>query len=274
MSAAAARCLAFAVAIALAPAASADEFDDDPLLDEEMIGTSDLEADPIEPANRVVFGANDHVYRFVFDPLADGYAWLVPRSVRASVRRFFANLEEPSVMVNRALRTQGGRAGRSGARFVVNSTLGVAGLFDPATRLGLPAQGGDFGETLAVYGAPDGVYLVIPLLGPSNVRDAVGALVDGALRPDTWLLAVGPQVFLGAGEGLAEYETQRLQLDELRAASFDHYAAMRSAWRMQREAEIVAARAEASSREADVDPDPELARIPPPASLRPLRSAR
>jgi len=202
------------------------------------------ENDPLEPSNRLMFGANETVYQFVFDPLADVYGFVVPRPVRRSVLRFFENLGEPAVFLNEVLQLNPERAGLTSARFVVNTTVGVAGLFDPARHVGLTRNQTDFGETLGVYGIGQGWYLVIPLLGPSSVRDLVGDLVNGFMHPQNYFLAYAPQAILATSSGFSRYEASRSELDALRDSSVDFYTAMRSAYLMQREAEVRAARSD------------------------------
>lgn len=196
------------------------------------------ERDPIEPVNREVFAGNELLYRFVLDPVAKGYSYVVPDPAERAVRRFFGNLGEPVVAVNDLLQLEPRRAGRTGARFVVNSTVGVVGLFDPAEGWGLAGHRNGFGDTLASYGVEGGPYLVIPVLGPSTARDLVGEVVDAALRPDTWLLSVGPRLALSTGSGLATYDLERERLDALRATSADFYAALRSAYLLERAARV------------------------------------
>ena len=164
--------------------------------------------------------------------------------MRRSVLRFFENLGEPAVFLNEMLQLNPERAGLTGARFVVNTTVGVAGLFDPAKRVGLRRNETDFGETLGVYGIGQGWYLVIPLLGPSSVRDLVGDLVNGFMHPQNYFLAYAPQAILATSSGFSRYEASRRELDALRDSSVDFYTAMRSAYLMQREAEVRAARAD------------------------------
>lgn len=213
---------------------------DDLLLElEEQAGDDD----PLEPSNRMVFGANEAVYRHLFDPLADVYGFLVPRPVRRSVLRFFDNLGEPAVFLNEILQLNPVRAGRTTARFAINTTVGVVGLFDPARRIGLARNHTDFGETLGVYGIGDGWYLVVPLLGPSSVRDLVGDVVNGFFYPQTYFLAYAPQAILATGGGFSRYEASREELGALRDSSIDFYSAMRSAYLMHRAAEVREARA-------------------------------
>jgi phospholipid-binding lipoprotein MlaA len=219
----------------LAASADADDF---------LVEYEGIERDPLEPSNRVMFGANEQIYYFLFDPLADVYGFVVPQPVRRSVRRFFDNLGEPANCLNELLQLNPARAGRTGARFAINSTVGVAGLFDLAGRIGLAPNETDFGETLGVYGIGHGWYLVVPVLGPSSVRDLFGDLVNGFMHPQNYLLAYTPGFILATGSGFSRYEAARDDLDALRDSSIDFYAAMRSAYMMQREADVRDARAD------------------------------
>jgi phospholipid-binding lipoprotein MlaA len=134
--------------------------------------------DPLEPVNRAVYRFNDVADRYLIRPVAQGYEAVVPQPVRSSVTRFFENLGMPVVIVNDLLQGKFDEAGQDTARFVVNSTVGIGGLFDPATEVGLPQPNEDLGQTLAVWGVPAGPYLVIPFWGPTTLRDAVGDLGD------------------------------------------------------------------------------------------------
>jgi phospholipid-binding lipoprotein MlaA len=201
-------------------------------------GPDPSERDPLEPLNRGIFGFNEVVYAWVFNPVATAYQFVVPGPGRRAVRRFFSNLSEPVTIVNDLLRLQPVQAGSSGARFLINTTAGVGGLFDPAAAWGLEAHTSGFGETLAVYRVGSGPYLVVPLMGPSTARDAVGGLVDGILRPDTWLLAAGPRLVMAAGTGFTTYDMERERFNALRDTSVDFYAALRSAYLLDRDARI------------------------------------
>jgi phospholipid-binding lipoprotein MlaA len=216
--------------------------DDDLLLEDEWL--YEESPDPLEAPNRAIFCLNESVYRWLLDPVADVYGFVMPDPVRESVRRFFSNLREPANLVNELIQLRARRAGTTGARFLVNSTVGIGGLFDPASRIGLERYATDFGQTLALYGVPEGPYLVVPLMGPANLRDALGNIVDALMRPDVWLLATGPQLVFVTSDGITGYESRRIHLDELRANSFDFYVALRSAYRMDREAQIEELRSE------------------------------
>jgi phospholipid-binding lipoprotein MlaA len=229
------------------PAAEAGPADVPPPSADDLLLEAEYEAleddDPLERSNRVVFRGNEALYHRAFDPLADVYAFAVPGPVRRSLVRFFDNLGEPADFLNELLQLSPGLAGRTGARFVVNTTVGVLGLLDPATRIGLPQRTTDFGETLGAYGVGEGWYLVVPLLGPSTVRDLFGDVVDGFFHPQSYFLTYTYQVILATSSGFSRYEAEREGLDTLRQSSVDFYAALRSAYRMQRAASVREARA-------------------------------
>lgn len=137
--------------------------------------------DPFEGFNRAMYTFNARFDRAVFLPVVDGYRFLLPDPAETGVRNFFANLLEIRNVANNLLQLQGKDALVSGARLAVNSTLGLAGLFDVATRMGLGVRKEDFGQTLGYWGLPPGPYLVLPFFGPSGVRDAGGLAFDGAV---------------------------------------------------------------------------------------------
>jgi phospholipid-binding lipoprotein MlaA len=210
----------------------------DTALAEELEAEEAEPSDPLEPVNRPVFGFNHHLDRWIFRPVARGYQWLVPEPGRRSVRNFFGNLNEPVVLVNQILQLEPLGAGETGARFLVNTTLGVAGLFDPAAHFGLDHHDEDFGQTLGKAGLGAGFYLVIPVLGPSTIRDSFGDVVDSALRIDTWLLTPGARLILAAGSGVSEREEVLDELEELERSSIDFYAAIRHLYLTTRAAAV------------------------------------
>lgn len=134
--------------------------------------------DPWERWNRRVYYFNYRLDEWVLLPVVRGYRYVTPEFVRSGVRNFFGNLGEIPSLLNSLLQLRGRRALDTGTRLLLNTTLGVAGLWDPATRMGLPRQSEDFGQTLGAYGVPTGPYLMLPVLGPSNLRDAGGQLTD------------------------------------------------------------------------------------------------
>ena len=128
--------------------------------------------------NRATFEFNDGVDRVALRPLAEGYRFVLPEPVRDGVRNFFANLQDPWIALNQLLQGKVEEALSDAWRFIVNSTFGFGGILDVATDMRLPKHAEDFGQTLAVWGVDFGPYLVLPLLGPSSVRDGVGTLVN------------------------------------------------------------------------------------------------
>ena len=142
-------------------------------------------ADPMEPLNRVVFNFNEGVDRAVLKPVATAYQDVTPAPVRRGVRNFFANLSDAWSLVNNVLQAPPREAMDSLFRVTTNSFWGVGGIFDVASEMGIPKHKEDFGQTLGVWGLPSGPYVVLPVLGPSSVRDTVGTVVDsqGSVLP-------------------------------------------------------------------------------------------
>lgn len=192
--------------------------------------------DPIERVNRRVFRFNQAVDRVVLDPVTRVYGRIVPGPVKRAVRNVFENLNQPVVIANDLLQLEPRRAASATGRFLLNSTFGLAGIFDPALEAGLEAHQSDFGQTLGRHGVGPGPFLMVPLMGPSSARDVVGRVVDLTLRPDTWLLPIPPRLLLGGGWGISEREAHLESLEALEESSVDFYAAIRSAYWMSREA--------------------------------------
>jgi phospholipid-binding lipoprotein MlaA len=214
--------------------------------------------DPLEPMNRMVFNANDAIDTTIMRPIAEGYRTVVPQFIRDRIRAFIDNLQEPRIFVNNLLQLRINDAGFTFARFYVNSTLGLAGLFDIASEHALPRQTGDFGQTLAVWGVDSGPYLVLPLVGPSNVRDAFGSAVDFYTTPPAhlvpgptgWWITVGTYAVSGIDLRSRNIET----LDQIKEHALDYYAQFRSLARQHRDGQIRAARGLAESPDDLVDP--------------------
>nr|WP_239482003.1 VacJ family lipoprotein [Pseudomonas insulae] len=136
--------------------------------------------DPLESWNRRVYHFNYRFDEWVFVPVIHGYRYVTPHFVRSGVSNFFSNLGDVPNLLNSLLQFKGQRSLEITGRLLLNTTLGVVGLWDPASKMGLPKQNEDFGQTLGFYGVPDGPYLMLPLFGPSNVRDTGGLVVDFA----------------------------------------------------------------------------------------------
>ena len=153
-----------------------------PGLDQREFERSTLTAlnvyDPLENLNRRVYHFNYRFDEWVFLPVVNGYRYITPSFLRTGVSNFFGNLADVPNLVNSLLQFKGQRSMEITGRLLLNTTLGIAGLWDPATKMGLPKQSEDFGQTLGFYGVPGGAYLMLPILGPSNLRDTTGLLFD------------------------------------------------------------------------------------------------
>jgi phospholipid-binding lipoprotein MlaA len=161
-----------------------DQLQFNPHLDQREFERSTLGAlhvyDPWESWNRRVYHFNYRFDEWVFLPVVRGYRYVTPSVVRSGVSNFFGNLGDVPNLLNSLLQFKGKRSLQTTGRLLVNTTVGVVGLWDPATRIGLPKQSEDFGQTLGFYGVPDGPYVMLPLLGPSNLRDTGGKVFDFA----------------------------------------------------------------------------------------------
>lgn len=202
--------------------------------------------DPFEPVNRKIFTFNLYLDRYFIKPVAQGYEKVVPEFARDHIRDFLHNLSEPVVFANDMMQADWQAANLSAARFLINSTFGLGGVFDLASDSGVARQSGDFGQTLYTWGAPEGPYLVLPILGPSNPRDAIGMGVDGVMDPWGWI--VGAQYGQGAenAENYGRYGATGIDLrgrnidvlDDLQKNAIDFYAEMRSLYRQHRAEEL------------------------------------
>lgn len=214
---------------------------EDPMLaelDAEILDAETLVRDPWEGFNRKMHRFNNVADRFVLRPIAVGYKKITPAPVRKGVSRFFANLGTPSSAINQMLQGRPRKAGRSLGRFVVNTTIGVAGVFDPASRFGLPEQDEeDFGQTLATWGWRDSRYVVLPLLGPGTIRDTIAVVGDQQLSPMEYVddTRVTNTFFV---LGIANMRAEMLSFDDMRRDAFDDYLFVRDAWVQRRNHEI------------------------------------
>lgn len=207
-------------------------------LDDEATNAQVLVHDDLEVFNRRMHGFNNIADNLVLRPLAVGYGKVTPESIQAGVSRFFANLRMPATVANQVLQGRPGDAGRSLGRFAVNTTVGVAGVFDAASHFGLPKRDDeDFGQTLATWGWRDSRYLVLPLLGPRTVRDAVGIIGDRPLSP------IGHVQDSGAASGfqlmeIVDARKRMLPVDKFRRDALDDYSFVRDAWAQRRRSQI------------------------------------
>jgi phospholipid-binding lipoprotein MlaA len=221
-----------------------DGDEEDDLLDESS------RRDPFEGLNREFFSFNRSMDRWLFNPITRGYQRAIPTPGRRALYRFFQNLDSPMILANHMLQFRVVDAAGTTTRFVINSSLGVAGLFDPAADwFEVYRREGDFGQTLARYGTPSGPYLMLPVFGPSTVRDVFGDVVDILADPVSYLL--GPfawwTIALGGGEGLTMREAHIDELNALEQGSIDFYSALRSAYLQSRDAMVREARGESAA---------------------------
>lgn len=193
--------------------------------------------DPLEKGNRAMYQINKGVDKVLLHPIATGYKAIVPKLLRTGVQNFFTNLKNPSNIVNNLLQADFKAAGQDTARFVVNSTMGWAGIFDLATPMGLPNHREDFGQTLSVWGYEKSSYLVLPILGPSTIRDTVGLVVDTFLNPITYLEDEGLRYGLYALEGV-DRRSRMLHLDSTLESQVDEYSFVRGAYFDKRKVDL------------------------------------
>ena len=201
--------------------------------------------DPLEPMNRKIFAFNMTADKYVLRPIVKGYRYVTTPGFRLKARTFLSNLKTPLTVVNDLLQLNFKNAGKDLSRFIINSTIGFFGVYDVADRIGLEPNYQGFGTTMAVWGIPSGPYLVIPFLGPSNVRDFTGMAANVAFDPFTYVSYQNnnkdiTRAFLIADvvEAVAAYENSVDLMDEARKSSLDFYAYMRSMYQQYRKKAI------------------------------------
>lgn len=191
-------------------------------------------SDPLEPVNRVVDVFNDKVDRAIFKPVAQGYEAVVPALARTSVTNFFGNLGEPLVIVNQLLQGKGENGVSDTGRFLVNSSIGVLGLFDPARQMGLAKHDEDFGQTFGRWGIGEGWYIVLPILGPSTVRDSAGLVGDVQFDTLSYYNEIPERNSL-IGLRIIDGRANLLSASKVRdTAALDNYLFTRAAYRQLR----------------------------------------
>lgn len=198
----------------------------------------DAENDPVEPFNRKMYVVNDVIDVYFFKPVAQVYKDYVPLIFRDRVTNFFNNLTYLNTIVNTFLQGKVKDGFSDSGRFIVNSTLGVGGLFDPATQFGLVQHREDLGQTLGVWGVKEGAYLYLPFIGPNSVRDAPDLVTSSAMNPFFYFLGGPITIPIGA---LAAVNTRANLLDATRIrdeAALDPYTFTREAYRQRRKSDI------------------------------------
>lgn len=217
--------------------------------------------DPLEGFNRGIFWFNDRLDRYLIEPVARAYDYVVPNPVQDGIGNFFSNLGYPSYLLSDLVQLKFGQALDHTGRFLVNTTFGVGGFIDVAEGMGLPEHDEDFGIALAYNGVPAGPYLVLPLLGPSNLRDGVGRAVDSFIHPVYWIAkgtaGSDDATSITLGFRAVEVTDTRAGLTEaIKAAkesSLDYYLFVQSAYYQYREAKLYDGELPPESEETDPD---------------------
>ncbi|HML10420.1 MAG TPA: VacJ family lipoprotein [Stellaceae bacterium] len=240
--------------------------------------------DPLEPLNRKTFAFNQVLDKLLLKPAAQTYVAVFPGDARKAIHHMLDNMKEPTLFFNNVLQGQFKRAAITFGRFAVNSTVGFAGMVDVMTMSGVERQPADFGQTLFVWGVPSGPYLILPILGPTNPRDAVGSAVDSYDDPFT---------IVANDHGVTELTTARFivggveeraavldELDTIEKNSVDYYAEMRSLAQQHRAAELKNGKAPDAEPDLYIDPGkstptsaPAAPAVPTPAPLAPAAPA-
>ena len=235
---------------AIAQEYSNDEFEEEFLEDFEDFGSSKKpnNNDPLEPINRKIFVFNEAFDQYFFEHVARTYRLVIPKKARSSIRNFLTNLSKPISFINSIAQGKVDNSLATLSSFLINSTVGVFGLFDVADENGIKYEKEDFGQTLGYYGIDPGIYLVIPFKGPSSLRDFSGWVTDRAVSPigfnalkfgqredfidDEYRIGIGIMSAVDTRESLIQI------IDDIRKDSFDPYVTIRSAYLQNRIAQI------------------------------------
>jgi phospholipid-binding lipoprotein MlaA len=216
-----------------------------PASDPDAVADYEQTNDPLEPTNRVFYAINNGIDTVILRPAALAYRYAIPGPVREGVHHLLSNISSPVQLANDVLEGKPRRAGDTTMRFLINTTVGVLGVFDVATKWGYPDHDADFGMTMALWGVPEGPFLFLPILGPSDPRDAAGFGVNIALDPFTWI-GTGPNktgwtAFKWSRQGLNAIDQRERVLDaidQIKKTALDPYATFRSLYRQHRHAQI------------------------------------
>jgi len=231
--------LFFLLGIVLLQASDDSSFDDE-FNDEEPIATI---IDPLSSYNEVMTKVNDYFYINALEPVVNGYAQIFSHEVRSSLHNFFNNLYSPISIVNNLLQFEVVDAAEEIARFALNSTIGIGGLFDPArTNFNLEAHTEDFGQTLGVWGVGSGFHIVLPLFGPSNLRDSLGIFADYYINPLNRIEDRGHNMVstelesfgIGAAKSLSTASQHKGEYASLKKDAIDLYPFLRDVYEQHR----------------------------------------
>jgi phospholipid-binding lipoprotein MlaA len=235
----------FAVAAAAAPALADDADPDDLEFDSGSNGADpgDFEFDsgpndPWEGFNRKIFWFNEKADIYVMRPVAIGWDFIMPDLVQTALRNIFGNIRFPVIFVNDILQAKPIQASEDLGRFLVNTTVGIGGIWDPAKSIGLPGNNEDFGQTLGYWGVPPGPFLMLPLLGPSNPRDTVGLAADSATVPYGYFITWYISAAISATNIINTRARYIEEIDENRRTALDFYSFQRNAYVSYRENQV------------------------------------
>ena len=198
--------------------------------------------DPLEPINRVIFNFNNATDKLILEPVAKGYTKL-PNPLQSGISNFLSNLRTPLIALNQVLQGQFKNAADTSGRFLINSTAGFFGVIDVADKIGLEETKEDFGQTLATWGVGDGFYIVLPIFGPSNLRDATGLVMTSLSDPfNAYMISEGEPFLIPLRTATNAIDQRSKIIDEvnaLRNNSVDYYAAVKSSYYQNRKAAII-----------------------------------
>lgn len=224
--------------------------------------------DPWEGFNRASYKFNDALDRAIAKPVAKGYKKVTPRFVRTGVSNFISNLGGITTVFNDVLQGKVKQAGHDSGRFLLNSTLGLGGLFDPASAAGIERNDEDFGQTLGKWGVKSGPYLMLPILGPSTVRDTFGRIPDQFTNPVNYLQDDSTRYII-RGLDFLDLRAGLLDLEPQLEKSYDKYAFIRNAWLQRREFQVKDGDVGDVSSELEEGMDTDPAADAPPADQKP-----
>lgn len=247
--------LLFSSALTLSGCASTEQRADQAGNEVKPTANSASSVDPYEGFNRSMYGFNMTLDKYLLKPVAMGYKAITPDFMEAGVSNFFNNLKGINVVLNDFLQGKVEQGASDTGRFFTNSTLGVLGLFDVASDLGMQNNVEDFGQTLAVWGVAQGPYLVLPILGPTTIRDGGGIVVDKAANPGTYVPGTGIL------EGISDRANAQGALNFIDEAALDPYVFMRESFLQYRQNLINDGKTDAESYDLDVDADVDIGEI-------------
>jgi phospholipid-binding lipoprotein MlaA len=217
-----------------------------PASDPDAVADYNETNDPLEPTNRVVYAIDNGIDTVFFEPVARAYRFIFPQPVRNGIHNVLSNLGTPVELGNDVLSAKPRRAGDTTMRFLINTTVGVVGIFDVAKGWGYPDHDSDFGITMALWGVPEGPFLFLPVFGPSNPRDGIGLGVDSVMDPFTWVgQGTATRALDWSRFGINAIDQRERHLDDIentKKTALDPYATFRSLYRQHRRSLIETAR--------------------------------